>query len=287
VHGARSREAPRGVNGNTPCIRSLLHTLKSHQLPPKTAHSSSFQNELQYARIQYILNTLAFVRGVLSSMQPPEVRRMFQKHDRQLKRELQRDKQKLFQALEEFANIRPDKEAWAHFRKRWPKFFPEEEYDRVAEGSKPSIVDYPYCLDRLWVGMDSPLRLMLGIDTASYRVDELLPEDMWEADLAPIAAKFDLDWDEGVFRFQGACNFQRALYLLFRESWRARICEKCETKFIARRVAQKYCSTECSGSVQRELKQKWWAEHGETWRRRRKESKWKRSGRQNGPRKAR
>jgi hypothetical protein len=118
-------------------------------------------------------------------------------------------------------------------------------------------------------------------------VDELPPEDMWEADLAPIAAKFDLDWDEGVFRYQGACDFQRALYVLFRESWRARICEKCETKFIARRVAQKYCSTECSGSMQRELKQKWWAEHGETWRRRRKESKWKRSGGQNGPRKAR
>jgi hypothetical protein len=96
-----------------------------------------------------------------------------------------------------------------------------------------------------------------------------------------------VDWDEGVFRYQGACDFQRALYLLFRESWRARICEKCRTKFIARRPAQKYHSTDCSESVQRELKQKWWARHGETWRKQRKESKRKRRGGQNGARKTR
>jgi hypothetical protein len=220
-------------------------------------------------------------------MQPPEVRRMFQKYDRKLERGLQRDKRDLFKALEEFANIRSDKEGWAHFRKRWPKFFPEQEYGRVAEGSKPSIADYPYCLDQLWIGENSLLRLLFGIDTAPYQVDELWPEDMWTAGLAPIPAQFDVDWEEGLFRYHGACDFQRALYLLFRESWRARICEKCGTKFIARRAAQKYHSTDCSESVQRELKQKWWAEHGETWRRQRRRSKPKRKGGQNGTRKAR
>lgn len=217
-----------------------------------------------------VLNTLAFLDGVLSSMQSPEVRRMFRKHERALERELQRDKPRLFRALEEFANIRTGNEGWSHFRRQWPNFFPGEAYDRVAEGSKPSIVDYPYCLDQLWIGADSPVNILLGIEAAPSRVDELWPEDMWLAGIASIPAEFFVDWDEGIFRYRGACDFQRALYLLFRESWRARVCEKCLTKFIARRAAQKYCSTDCSENMQRELKQKWWAEHGQAWRKQRK-----------------
>jgi hypothetical protein len=220
-------------------------------------------------------------------MQPPEVRRVFQEYERRLDRELRRDKRKLFEALEEFANIRPDVKGWGQFRKRWPNFFPGEEYDRVLEGSKPSIVGYPYCLDQLWIGTDSPMKIMLGIDTAQYRVDELQPEEMWIAGLASIPAEFDVEWDEGVFRYRGACDFQRALYLLFLESWKARVCEKCSTKFIARRVAQKYCSTECSGSMQRELKQKWWAEHGKAWRRQRRASQQKGKGEKHGAHKTR
>lgn len=219
-------------------------------------------------------------------MQPPEVRRMFQKYDRQVERELQRDKRKLFEALQEFANIRSDKGGWAHFRKRWPQFFPESEYDKATDGSKRSVLGYPYWLDQVWLGGETEphLSIMLGIE---YAPDEGTPEDSWVADLSTIAAQFYVDWDGGIFRYQGACDFQRALYLLFRESWRARVCEKCETKFIARRVAQKYCSTECSGNMQRELKRKWWAEHGETWRRRRKKSKRNEKGGHNGTRKTR
>jgi hypothetical protein len=216
-----------------------------------------------------------------------ELKKISRQYHRAMERDLQRDRPKLFEALQEFSNIRSDQDGWAHFRKRRPNFFPEEEYDKVAEGSKPSIADYPYCLDRLWIGTDSPIRILLGIDTAPYPLEEQLPEDVWIAGLAVIPAVLDVDWEEGVFRYRGACDFQRALYLLFRESWRARVCEKCRTKFIARRFAQKYCSTECSGSMQRELKQKWWSEHGETWRRRRKESTGKKKGGNHGPRKAR
>jgi hypothetical protein len=220
-------------------------------------------------------------------MQPSELRREFQRYERKLDRELRRDKRKLFEAMEEFSNIRPDKDGWAQFRQRWPNFFPGGEYDRVAKGSKPSIADYPYCLDQLWIGADSPVRIMLGIDARPYRADELPSQEMWMAGLASIPADFDVDWEEGVFRYRGACDFQRALYLLFLESWKARVCEKCHAKFIARRVAQKYCSTDCSQSTQRELKQRWWAEHGEKWRRQRRVSQRKRKGGQNVPRKAR
>ena len=221
-------------------------------------------------------------------MQPPEVRRALQERERKLDNELRRDKRKLFEALGEFANI-PSKRwshSWSHFRKRWPNFFPEEEYKRAAKGSVPNVLGYPSCLDQAWMGEASLLRLLLGID-AAYRLDELSPEDMWLADLCSIAPKFFLDWDEGIFRYRGACDFQRALYLLFLESWRARFCAKCSAKFIARRAAQKYCSTDCSENIQCELKRKWWDEHGRAWRRDRKRSTSKRKGGINGTRKTR
>jgi hypothetical protein len=36
--------------------------------------------------------------------------------------------------------------------------------------------------------------------------------------------------------------------------------------FIAKRHSQKYCSEQCSQLAQREIKRKWWGEHGNQWR---------------------
>jgi hypothetical protein len=219
----------------------------------------------------------------------PEYRRLFQQHERLLERGLRRDRPKLFRALEEFANIRSDKEGWAQFKSRWPDFFPSEEYERAVQGLKPSILDYPYWLNQIWMGGETNpyLRILLGIETAPGAEEEGTPEDSWIVGLSSMPAKFDAEWGEGVFTYEGACDFQRALYWLFRESWRARFCEKCDAKFIARRTAQKYCSTDCSENMQRQLKRRWWAEHGETWRRERRPSKSKRKAAQNGTRKTR
>lgn len=214
-------------------------------------------------------------------MRLPEDGRMMHKYERMVERDLRRDRPKLFRALEEFANMRPDAQGWVHFRKRWPNFFLESEYDRVATGSRPSIFDYPYWLNQIWAGGETEpcLPILLGIDP-NLVLTEGSPEDAWFSGLRSIPPRrFHTDWESGVFRYEGGCDFQRALYLLFRESWRARFCEKCNTKFIARRAAQKYCSTECVGSMQRELKRKWWAEHGESWRHKRNLSKSKRKGR--------
>jgi hypothetical protein len=222
-------------------------------------------------------------------VRPPEDRRLFKRHERFLKSELRRARPKLFQALEQFANMRSDKEGWAHFRKRWPDFFPFDEYEGAAQELTPSILRYPYWLNQIWIGGETNpyLRILLGIESVLEPKDEGTPEESWIAGLSSIPAKFDAEWDEGVFTYEGACDFQRALYLLFRESWRARICEKCNARFIAKRAAQKFCTTDCSESMQRELKRKWWAKHGEAWRKVRKSPQWKGKGGQNGPRKAR
>jgi hypothetical protein len=210
------------------------------------------------------------------------LRQLFRKSERGIERDLRKERPKLFRALAECANVRPDRKAWSHFRKRWPNFFPKAEYE-LAEGDSRSVRDYPRWLHDVWLGDSAPLLQLLGI-----KAEPKMPGDHSQAlDIHLIPAQFFADWDEGVFRYHGMCSFQRALYLLFQESWRARVCEKCDAKFIARRVAQRYCTTDCSDDIQRELKRRWWAEHGETWRRKRKVVKSKKKGGTNVTRKTR
>jgi hypothetical protein len=234
-------------------------------------------------------STLAFVMGISSSIHKSEsdaekkLRELFRKFARSIERDLLKERPTLFRALGEFANIRPDRKAWSHFRKRWPKFFPEAEYERAEEDASRSVRDYPRWLNQVWLGNSASLLPLLGIKAGPQIPGE--PSQALHVHLIP--AQFFADWDEGVFHYRGMCSFQRALNLLFRESWRARVCERCSAKFIARRVAQKYCTTDCSDAIQRDLKRRWWAEHGETWRQKRKVVKSKRKGGKNVTQKTR
>jgi hypothetical protein len=216
-------------------------------------------------------------------MQSAELRKALRGFDRKVMSDLRKDRPKLFAALEEFANIRPDPAGWAQFRKRWPNFFPDSDYDRVAEGLKPSVFDYPYWLNQIWRGGETEpyLSVLLGIASGSAALSEGTPEESWIAALSSIPAELYADWDEGIFRYRGACDFQRALYLLFLDSWKARVCEKCDAKFIAKRAAQKFCSTDCSEAMQREFRRRWWAANGTAWRKKRNNSKLKEKGRKN------
>jgi hypothetical protein len=208
---------------------------------------------------------------------------LIRKFNRSLERDLRKERPRLFEALAEFANVRSDRKAWSHFRKRWPNFFSKAEYERAEGSVSRSVRDYPRWLHHVWLGNPAPLLQLLGI-----KAEPQMPGDTSQLlDIHLIPAQFFADWDEGIFRYRGMCNFQRALYLLFRESWRARVCERCSAKFIARRVAQRYCMTDCSEAIQRELKRRWWAEHGETWRQERKVVKSKKKGGKNGARKTR
>jgi hypothetical protein len=62
-------------------------------------------------------------------------------------------------------------------------------------------------------------------------------------------------------------DFQRAFYLLYRQSWRARVCPRCELFFIARRSIQKFCGTACSSGSRLASKRRWWKAVGEGKRR--------------------
>ena len=54
------------------------------------------------------------------------------------------------------------------------------------------------------------------------------------------------DWERGEFFYEPMNDFQRAVYTLFRQSWRARICRECQRLFIADKNPQMFCGTDCS-----------------------------------------
>jgi hypothetical protein len=145
-------------------------------------------------------------------VQPPEVRRAFRRYERKLERDLKKARPRLFQALQDFAIIRADMKAWAHFSRRWPDFFPEGEYRRAVQGLRPSILDYPYWLEQIWIGgeTDPQLRILLGIEDAPLSEDEGTPEESWLVGLATIPAQMEADWDEGVFRYRGALRLSKS-----------------------------------------------------------------------------
>lgn len=63
--------------------------------------------------------------------------------------------------------------------------------------------------------------------------------------------------------------FEQALSYLVKSADRARYCPNPDCPapyFFAKRKNQRYCSEICAAPAQREMKRKWWAEHGEEWR---------------------
>ena len=69
-------------------------------------------------------------------------------------------------------------------------------------------------------------------------------------------------WSRGDFYLVPRNDFQRAFYLLFRQSWRARVCPRCKMFFVARRPKQTFCGTVCSAGSRLASKLKWWRKKG-------------------------
>lgn len=69
-------------------------------------------------------------------------------------------------------------------------------------------------------------------------------------------------WKQGDFSLVPNNDFQRAFYLLFRQSWRARVCPRCKIFFVARKPKQVFCGTVCSAGSRLASKRKWWKRVG-------------------------
>ena len=80
-------------------------------------------------------------------------------------------------------------------------------------------------------------------------------------------ARFIPDWQTGEFQYYPNTDFQRAVYLLFKQSWRAKVCIECGKYFIGDKPSQIYCSLTCNKDAKRQRNLAWWKLHGDAWRR--------------------
>jgi hypothetical protein len=71
-----------------------------------------------------------------------------------------------------------------------------------------------------------------------------------------------MDWTTGSNAFHCDSEFQRALFALMRDSWKARNCACCKRYFIADKPAQMYCSTRCFGDSKRDRDRSYFRQHG-------------------------
>ena len=172
----------------------------------------------------------------------------------------------LFAALGSFVNLRNRPEDLRKFKTQWPKFFPPEAYEL---GTENAWIDCMVCYERwlraIWRGDDrfsqGPyLDILLGLEPDRLTV---LPggRESWLPRARPLAR-----WRAGELEYRPACDFQQAVYLLFRAGWRAKRCARCRKYLIADKPAQRYCGTDCSSSAKILRSRDWWKHHGKDWR---------------------
>lgn len=110
----------------------------------------------------------------------------------------------------------------------------------------------------LLLAIDSP-----GLYAPWQAAFEVIREAYPRADV--IGGGFSLlfaDWRTGTFEYQPENDFQRAVFVLFREGWRAKVCARCSRCFIASKPMQTYCSPECFHRAKRDRNRIWWNKDG-------------------------
>jgi hypothetical protein len=101
----------------------------------------------------------------------------------------------------------------------------------------------------------------LPFDTALSPLRNLHPELRLPRGPSPHAC-FWPDWTSGRVEYASRTDFQRSVWLLFGESWRAKVCPRCSTYFLAQKSAQLYCSVSCSSATHRASSLNWWKQKG-------------------------
>jgi hypothetical protein len=191
-------------------------------------------------------------------------------------------------ALTELVNLRDEPEAFERFHARFPGLVDvsdcPDELHPVHETPLPPkfwlIYERREKLRGIWEGDDdNALReFLLPPDPPPLEISEGVQVGfVWSS---PIV--FDLPRSQLVY--QPRTYFQRAIYTLFLRSALARVCANpdCQAQyFVAKKATQRYCSDVCAQVFQKAWKKKWWAEHGDQWRRGRKKTK-RKSNRKRG-----
>jgi len=177
-----------------------------------------------------------------------------------------KESRELLRALTDYVNLGDTPADLRFFRKRWPDFFPGSFYD-AAERDLRSVDGRRFLrvkkvLHDLWTGRDcppfmAPVLVGLQIGGLDYTIFN---------DYGKSTSILRMEWETGEFEFESNIRFHQAMWLLVRQTWRAKVCLHCSQCFVARRATQLYCSTDCSELAERELKREWWRKNGNAWR---------------------
>lgn len=198
----------------------------------------------------------------------------------------------LFAGLEAFANLGNSLEEYQAFISAHPTFWPVELRNKENEAlgwghdedSHVLTITFRDYLRRVWRGEQSAhygqvLKILLGLEVETAGED-LNADHYYAASLTFVEKSHPgyrhalpviiVDWALGEFSYEPLNDFQRAVYALWRESWRARICPECGRAFIAAKPPQLYCSPTCSTAARRKRDLALWRATGDARRRKRR-----------------
>ena len=102
------------------------------------------------------------------------------------------------------------------------------------------------------------VNLLFGMVPPKTQLKKCFPE----FEVVAATTSFWPEWGAGTIRYVSYTDFQRAIWLLFCETWRAKVCPVCSLYFIAEKPAQAYCSNSCSSRAHQSSSLRWWREKG-------------------------
>jgi len=203
-------------------------------------------------------------------------------------RQARETKEILYAGLEVFVNLGDSEQEFVALGTSYPTFWPFDAQDPKAglvrwhTSARPVVLVFREYLRKVWISdpqasKNGYLLVLLGLDVDfadrtqpgawSFQRPEL--HESWAEfrkafpdvgiGARPLVSPV---WGTAAFKYGPNNDFQAAVYELFLENWRARVCPRCSRYFIAEKAAQIYCGTKCSGGVKRARSLEWWRQEG-------------------------
>ena len=200
----------------------------------------------------------------------------------------------LFANLETFVNIGDSIDEYTAFTQKCPTFWPVEFRNADGEafgwGKEVDLYDITLLcrnyLRELWRGtgnidhQSALLKILLGLgaegdgrahDPESTRFAQQLSLIKEAHKVQHFTPWMAADWTRGEFCYRPLHDFQRAVYAIWQESWRARACRQCARLFIADKPPQLYCSPRCSVAAKRTRSLDYYNDKGKARRKKRRQ----------------
>jgi hypothetical protein len=182
-----------------------------------------------------------------------------------------------WKGLERFVNAGDSTEDYRSLAKGWPTFWPVTIEGRDLNSRDKTLVIYDWndeayplflfyrnILRALWTRDPATstngtfINILFGLEIPKGQFEKCFPH--FRPGVA--TTSFWPEWGAGVIRFVSYTDFQRAIWLLFCELWRAKMCASCSQYFIAEKPAQSHCSISCSSRAHNASSLKWWRKKG-------------------------